>query len=91
MFRFILSDDQLYKKVMKYFYYIKSHFSPALKDSVDLAAFELLTYLVDGWLFKGYLWVIGGSYCSGETYYSIYRAYKFERGESNYDVNALLK
>ena len=48
-FRFKLSDDQIYRKVMKYFYDMKSDFRPSLRDSVDLSKVEPLTYLMDGY------------------------------------------
>ena len=90
-FRFRLSDDQIYRKVMKYFYHIKTDFRPALKDSVDLAAVEPLTYLMDGWLLKGDVCLTYGSYFSGKTTHCLYKAYKFARGESILDRNAPCK
>ena len=46
--RFKYSDDQITRKVMKYFYHMKSDFRPALKKSIDLTTVEPLTYLMDG-------------------------------------------
>ena len=90
-FRFKLTDDQIYRKVMKYFYQIKSDFPPALKDSVDLSKVEPLTYLMDGWLLKGDVCLTYGSYFSGKTTHCLYKAYKLAKGESILDRNAPCK
>ena len=90
-FRFKLSDDQIYRKVMKYFYDIKSDFRPSLRDSVDLSTVEPLTYLMDGWLLKGDVCLTYGSYFSGKTTHCLYKAYKFAKGESILDRNAPCK
>ena len=90
-FRFKLSDDQIHRKVMKYFYQIKSDFRPALKDSVDLSTVEPLTYLMDGWLLKGDICLNYGSYSSGKTIHCLYKAYKLAKGESILDRNAPCK
>ena len=90
-FRFKLSDDQIYRKVMKYFYDMKSDFRPSLRDSVDLSKVEPLTYLMDGWLLKGDVCLTYGSYFSGKTTHCLYKAYKFAKGESILDRNAPCK
>ena len=90
-FRFKLSDDQIYRKVMKYFYDMKSDFRPSLRDSVDLSTVEPLTYLMDGWLLKGDVCLTYGSYFSGKTTHCLYKAYKFAKGESILDRNAPCK
>ena len=90
-FRFKLSDDQIYRKVMKYFYDMKSDFRPSLRDSVDLSKVEPLTYLMDGWLLKGDVCLTYGSYFSGKTTHCLYKAYKFAKGESILDRNAPFK
>ena len=90
-FRFKLTDDQIYRKVMKYFYQIKSDFRPALRDSVDLSKVEPLTYLMDGWLLKGDVCLTYGSYFSGKTTHCLYKAYKLAKGESILDRNAPCK
>ena len=90
-FRFKLSDDQIQRKVMKFFYHMKSDFRPALKDSVDLSTVKPLTYLMDGWLLKGDVSLTYGSYGSGKTTHCLYKAYKFAKGESILDRNAPCK
>ncbi len=90
-FRFKLSDDQIQRRVMKFFYHMKSDFRPALKDSVDLSTVEPLTYLMDGWLLKGDVSLTYGSYGSGKTTHCLYKAYKFAKGESILDRNAPCK
>ena len=90
-FRFKLSDDQIHRKVMKYFYDMKSDFRPSLRDSVDLSKVEPLTYLMDGWLLKGDVCLTYGSYFSGKTTHCLYKAYKFAKGESILDRNAPCK
>ena len=90
-FRFKLSDDQIYRKVMKYFYDMKSDFRPSLRDSVDFSKVEPLTYLMDGWLLKGDVCLTYGSYFSGKTTHCLYKAYKFAKGESILDRNAPCK
>ena len=90
-FRFKLSDDQIYRKLMKYFYDMKSDFRPSLRDSVDLSKVEPLTYLMDGWLLKGDVCLTYGSYFSGKTTHCLYKAYKFAKGESILDRNAPCK
>ena len=90
-FIFKLSDDQIHRKLMKYFYQIKSDFRPALSDSVDLSKVEPLTYLMDGWLLKGDVCLTYGSYFSGKTTHCLFKAYKFAKGESILDRNAPCK
>ena len=90
-FRFKLSDDQIQRKVMKFFYHMKSDFRPALKDSVDLSTVKPLTYLMDGWLLKGDVSLTYGSYGSGKTTHCLYKAYKFAKGQSILDRNAKCK
>ena len=90
-FRFKLSDDQIQRRVMNFFYHMKSNFRPALKDSVDLSTVEPLTYLMDGWLLKGDVSLTYGSYGSGKTTHCLYKAYKFAKGESILDRNASCK
>ncbi len=90
-FRFKLSDDQIKRRVMKFFYHIKSDFRPALKDSVDLSTVEPLTYLMDGWLLKGDVSLTYGSYGSGKTTHCLYKAYKLAKGQSILDRNAPCK
>ena len=84
-FRFKLTDDQITRKVMKYFYHIKSDFRPALKDHIELHTVEPLTYLMDGWLLKGDVSLTYGSYGSGKTTHALYKAYKFAKGENILD------
>ncbi len=84
-FRFKLTDDQITRKVMKYFYHVKSDYRPALKDSVDLSTVEPLTYLMDGWLIKGDVSLTYGSYGSGKTTHSLYKAYNFAYGKNILD------
>ena len=90
-FRFKLSDDQIHRKVMKYFYHMKSYFRPALKDSVDLSTVEPLTYLMDGWLLKGDVSLTYGSYGSGKTTHALYKAFNFAKGENILDRDAKCK
>ena len=89
--RFKYSDDQITRKVMKFFYHMKSDFRPALKDSVDLSTVKPLTYLMDGWLLKGDVSLTYGSYGSGKTTHCLYKAYKLAKGESILDRNAPCK
>ena len=84
-FRFKLTDDQINRKVMRYFYHIKSDFRPALKDHIELHTVEPLTYLMDGWLLKGDVSLTYGSYGSGKTTHALYKAYKFAKGENILD------
>ena len=84
-FRFKLTDDQINRKVMRYFYHIKSDFRPALKDHLELHTVEPLTYLMDGWLLKGDVSLTYGSYGSGKTTHALYKAYKFAKGENILD------
>ena len=84
-FRFKLTDDQINRKVMRYFYHIKSDFRPALKDHIELHTIEPLTYLMDGWLLKGDVSLTYGSYGSGKTTHALYKAYKFAKGENILD------
>ena len=90
-FRFKLTDDQITRKVMKYFYHIKSDFRPALKDHIELHTVEPLTYLMDGWLLKGDVSLTYGSYGSGKTTHALYKAYKFAKGENILDRDAKCK
>ncbi len=89
--RFKYSDDQITRKVMKYFYHMKSDFRPALKKSIDLTTVEPLTYLVDGWLIKGDVSLTYGSYGSGKTTHALYKAYKFAKGENILDRSSPCK
>ena len=89
--RFKYSDDQITRKVMKYFYHMKSDFRPALKKSIDLTTVEPLTYLMDGWLIKGDVSLTYGSYGSGKTTHALYKAYKFAKGENILDRSSPCK
>ena len=84
-FRFKLTDDQITRKVMKYFYHVKSDYRPALKDHVELHTVEPLTYLMDGWLIKGDVSLTYGSYGSGKTTHALYKAYNFAYGKNILD------
>ena len=90
-YQFKLTDDQITRKALSFFYKQKSDFRPALKDSVDLSTIEPLTYLMDGWLLKGDVSLTYGSYGSGKTTHALYKAYKLSKGENVLDRDAPCK
>ena len=48
-YQFKLTDDQITRKALSFFYKQKADFRAALNDSVDLSNINFLTYLMDGW------------------------------------------
>ena len=90
-YQYKLSDDQITRKVLNFFYQQKSDFRPALKDSVDLSTVKPLTYLMDGWLLKGDVSLTYGSYGSGKTTHALYKAYNFAKGQNILDRDAPCK
>ena len=90
-YQFKLTDDQITRKALSFFYKQKADFKPALKDSVDLSTIKPLTYLMDGWLLKGDVSLTYGSYGSGKTTHALYKAYKFAQGINILDRNAPCK
>ncbi len=90
-YQFKLTDDQITRKVLNFFYQQKSDFRPALKESVDLSTVKPLTYLMDGWLLKGDVSLTYGSYGSGKTTHALYKAFNFAKGENILDRDAKCK
>ena len=56
-----------------------------LESSINLETVEPLTYLMDGWLLRGDISLLYGSYGSGKTTHALYKAYNFAQGKNILD------